>query len=312
MALMAADATTHGAAFDRALAAITERERAIFAGRTHLLAMRHRHRVVRRVRQSGEVSRTMEMAWVVLGALLGYLERRVVTQKNLAAAMAGAVSPPTLSRAIHDAIDEGWITTHPHPDDVRLRVIEVSEKSVHSFTRDSVIEASWAYHTQPLRDLLAQLLADRPSHGRVFGAWLAERDRWPVHDRGLIVTRLHAKTFERLVLLILAHRRPGDFTRAYETLWIILEAILAQVDGGVLTQKDLVAAANGLFSSATISRAVRECTEKQWITCARSARDSRVLSIHPAERALAHFYHPNQVAGAWRDYFPLFAERPLV
>lgn len=300
----------HGETIDRALAAITDTEKAVFAGRMHLLAMRHRHHVIRKVRQPGEVSRGTEMSWVVLSALLGFLERRVVTQKSLAAAMAGALSPPTLSRAIRDAVNEGWITTRVHPDDVRLRVIEVSEQSVHSFVRDSVIVASWDYHTQPLRDLRDQLLVDRSAHGRVFGAWLAERDRWPVQDKALTVTRLHAKTFERLVSLILAHRQPGDFTRAYETLWIILEAILARIDGNAVTQKQLVAAADGLFSSATISRAVHECTEKQWVVSARSERDSRVLQILPADRALAYFYHPPQVASAWQDYFSLFVDRP--
>lgn len=300
----------HGDTIDRALAVITDQERAVFAGRMHLLAMRHRHNVVRKVRQSGEVSRTMEMTWVVLGALLGFLEHRLVTQKSLAAAMTGAVSPPTLSRAIHDAVDEGWVTTRVHPDDIRLRVIEASEQSIHSFARDSVIGASWDYHTGPLRDLRDRLLADRHTHGLVFGAWLAERDRWSVRDKTLVITRLHVKTFERLVFLILSHRRPGDFTRAYETLWIILEAILTQIDGDVVTQKQLVAAADGLFSPATISRAVHECTEKEWVVCERSAQDSRVLRILPAERALTYFYHPAQVATAWRDYFSLFMDRP--
>lgn len=305
-----ADVMALGEAIDRALAAITDQEKAEFAGRMHLLAMRHRHRVIRKVRQAGEVSRGTEMSWVVLGALLGFLERRVVTQKSLAAAMAGALSPPTLSRAIRDAVNEGWLTTRVHPDDVRLRVIEVSEQAIHSFVRDSVVAASWEYHTQPLRTLRDQLLANRPAHGRVFGTWLAERDRWPVHDKALIVTRLHVTTFERLVSLILAHRRPGDFTRAYETLWIILEAILVRLDGDVLTQKQLVAAANGLFSPATISRAVHECTEKQWIVSARSEHDSRVLQILPADRALAYFYNPTQVASAWQAYFSLFVDRP--
>lgn len=300
----------HGDAIGRALIAITDRERAVFAGRLHLLAMRHRHRIVHKVLRPGDVSRTVEMTWIVLGALLGFQERRVVTQKDLVAAMAGAISPSTLSRAVGDAVDEGWVSTRAHPDDVRLRVIEVTEKCIHSFVRDAVVDASWEYHTQPLRDLRDQLLADRPQHGRIFGAWLAERDQWPIRDKALAITRLHAKTYERLVSLVLAHRRPGDFTRAYETLWIIMESILAQVDGGAVTQKQLVAAAAGIFSAATISRAVRECTEKQWVECAPSAHDGRVLRILPAERSLAHFYHPTQIADAWQAYFSLFVDRP--
>ena len=117
------------------------RAKAIAIGHWHREALSRRAAIVREFRQLRDVPRALEGFWIVMEACLAHLEGEIVTQKDLAALATGTASPATISRAIQDMEDKGWIVTRPSGTDARVRIIEVTPRALEYYM--SKVEASW-------------------------------------------------------------------------------------------------------------------------------------------------------------------------
>ncbi len=117
------------------------RAKAIAIGHWHREALSRRAAIVREFRQLRDVPRALEGFWIVMEACLAHLEGEIVTQKDLAALATGTASPATISRAVQDMEDKGWIVTRPSGTDARVRIIEVTPRALEYYM--SKVEASW-------------------------------------------------------------------------------------------------------------------------------------------------------------------------
>ena len=117
------------------------RAKAIAIGHWHREALSRRAAVIREFRQLRDVPRALEGFWIVMEACLAHFEGQIVTQKDLAALATGTASPATVSRAIQDMEDEGWIVTRPSDTDARVRIVEVTPRAMEYYL--SKVEASW-------------------------------------------------------------------------------------------------------------------------------------------------------------------------
>jgi hypothetical protein len=136
--------------------------KAIAIGRWHQEALLRRGAVIREFRDLKEIPRALEGFWIVMEASLAHFEGRVMTQKDIAARATGTASPATISRAIQDVEDEGWIVTKPSRSDARVRTIEITAKTKEYYL--SKVESSWQAFWSIAENALAA--AQRPDPER--------------------------------------------------------------------------------------------------------------------------------------------------
>ncbi len=115
--------------------------KAIAIGRWHQEALIRRGVIIRQFRGLHEIPRALEGFWIVLEACLAHLEGRSLTQKDLAARATGTASPATISRAVQDIEEEGWITTRASNTDTRVQVIELTPMALEFYL--SRVEDAW-------------------------------------------------------------------------------------------------------------------------------------------------------------------------
>jgi hypothetical protein len=120
---------------------VSREARAIAVGHWHREALLRRSAVIRELRQLRDIRRAQEGFWILMEACLAHFEGRIVTQKDLAALATGTASPATISRAIQDIEDEGWIVTRPSSTDARVRIIEITPRAREYYL--SKVDASW-------------------------------------------------------------------------------------------------------------------------------------------------------------------------
>ena len=111
-------------------ALIPPEAKALALGRFHLRALARQWDIIRVVRGRRDIRRALEGFWIVLEALVAHFEARTLTQKDLTARAEGTSSAATISRAIGDIEQEGWIRTIPTPGDHRVRTIQVTEQAL--------------------------------------------------------------------------------------------------------------------------------------------------------------------------------------
>ena len=99
-------------------------------GRIHLRALARQWDIIRMFRGRRDIRRALEGFWIAQEALVAHFEARTLTQKDLTALAEGTASAATISRAIADIEQEGWIRTVPTPGDHRVRTIQVTEQAL--------------------------------------------------------------------------------------------------------------------------------------------------------------------------------------
>ena len=115
--------------------------KAIAIGHWHRESMARRAAVIHEFRQMRNTPRAQEGLWIVMEVCLAHFEDRVMTQKDLAALATGTVSPATISRAIQDVEEQGWIVTRPSDTDARVRIVEATPRAMAYYL--SKVDASW-------------------------------------------------------------------------------------------------------------------------------------------------------------------------
>lgn len=302
--------TAPGAAIPPAdvLRRVAAADKALAVGRLHRKAMHRRMAVIRRFRDQAHMPRALEAYWVVLAAMVARLEGRPLTQKDLAASGTGAISAATISRAVNDVERHGWIVTAASGTDSRSQVIEPTPRALAFFVSPERVAGSWDDFFAILAAAVAPLQGTDPAAWPFAEAWLARLDLLPVEAKALATGRLQLTTFERAIRIILRGRAPGDFARAYEGFWVIVETIVAALEGSLLTQKDLTIRARGLTSAATISRVIGELQAHQWVTIEALPTDSRVRVLAPSALALQAFLAVPRVEQAWRACTSIFLQ----
>lgn len=291
-----------------ALDAVPTSVRGIAAGHIQLIAMRHRMLAVAAL--SGGVSepRSLEIFWVVLAALIAHFEHGVLSRKDIGARATGAISNATLSRAVRDAERLGLVWTGPSPTDRRSQIIMPDRRAIAYVLAPQRVRRAWAAYFEVLQAALLDDPAAPALHRPVLTAWLARLQRLPASRKAIITGKLQLKAFERSLRILLGFRAPGDFSLAYETFWIVTEANIASTENRGVTQKDLTARASGMFSPATISRAIHNAEAKNFITSTAAKSDNRVRSLLPTDYALRVFWDPIRIDQAWREYMEIFTQ----
>lgn len=292
-------------------AIVPDHAKALFAGRLHLGVLRERMEAIRFLRGADPGPRTLETYWVILNAMAAEQEGRSLSQKLLATHLNDMISSATISRAVRDAEQQGWIVTRPSERDQRLHMIEPTDATRTYFLDTARTEASWARCVGQVRMMCEQgHEADHVAWVRL-ERWLADLLALEPSARGQVMNELHMVTFDRLLRLLAASRGGPDFVRGQEAFWVVLETIMAHVENRLLAQKDLTALSSGLYSSPTLSRVVRDGVARGWVVSA-PGDDGRVRLLRPTDHALAVFFGESQVTTAWRTYAGIFLRaRPL-
>ena len=250
--------------------------------------------------------RALEVFWVVLGAVVAHFEHDALSRKDIAARATGAVSNATLSRAVRDAERLGLVTTRPSPTDGRSQIIMPQRRAIAYALAPQRAGVAWAAYFAILRSAFQDNPATPEVYRPVLEAWLEDLQRLPIARKVIISTKLQLKALERSLHILLGFRAPGDFSLAYETFWIVTEANIASTENRIVTQKDLTARASGMFSPATISRAIHNAETKNWITSVAAQPDNRVRCLLPTDYALSVFWDQVRIDQGWREYMEIF------
>lgn len=286
-------------------ALVPHRSKALAVGRFHRDVLRRRLEAIRVLCGAAQGARALEMFWIVQSAVVAALDDEDVSQKQLAARVAGSISVSTISRTVQDAEQLGWVQTRPSARDQRIRMIAPSDRATAFFLDPARLAAEWADCQAVLSDLRDQTVRAYPDTGTRLDAWFAALARLTDLDRARITGRLQLTAFDRLLRILVDARGGPDFVRGHEAFWIVLETIVTAVEGGVLTQKDLAARAAGLYSAATLSRVVRNAVARGWVV-SRAGHDGRTRMLEPTSRALEYFFSERQVDSGWHDYVGIF------
>jgi hypothetical protein len=239
--------------------------KALVVGRLHLSVLHRRMAAIRALCGAEPGARALEMFWVIVNAMSAELEHEDLTQKQLTARVAGAISNATMSRTIHDAERLGWIRTRVSPSDQRSRVITALPAATAYFRDPAWIGAAWDDCLRSLAALREETCRRHPEAADSFDAWLDRLRALADLDRLRVLGHLQLTAFDRFIRILIAARGQADFVRGHEAFWVVVETILAAVEGRVLTQKELTARAAGLYSAPTLSRVVQDAATRGWI-----------------------------------------------
>ncbi len=290
------------------LDAIPTSVRGITVGHIQLTAMRHRMLAVNALYEGSPSPRALEVFWIVLGALVAHFEHGALSRKDIAARATGAISNATLSRAVGDAERLGLVTTRPSPTDSRSQIIMPRRRAIAYLLAPQRVRMAWAAYFDILRKAFQDNPATSEVHRPALDAWLENLQRLPTTSKAIITGKLQLKALERSLRILLRFRAPGDFSLAYETFWIVTEADIASIENRIVTQKDLTARASGMFSPATISRAITNAEAKNWITVVAAESDNRVRNLLPTPYALSDFWNQPRIDQGWREYLEIFTQ----
>lgn len=292
-------------------AMVPDPAKALFAGGLHLGVLRERMEAIRFLGGAEPGPRALETYWVILNAMTAEQEGRSLSQKLLATHLNDMISSATISRAVRDAEQQGWIVTRPSERDQRLRMIEPTDSTRTYFLDAARAEASWARCVGQIRMMCEEGYEVDSGPRPRLERWLADLRALEPSARDRVMNELHMVTFDRLLRLLAASRGAPDFVRGQEAFWVVLETIMAHVENRLLAQKDLAALSSGLYSSPTLSRVVRDAVTRGWVVSA-PGDDGRVRLLRPTEHALAVFFGESQVTTAWRTYAGIFLRaKPL-
>ena len=147
-------------AWRRLLDQIPTVARARAVGRFHLLALERRSAIIREHRALADIARALEGFWIVTEACVAHLAGEVPSQQALAARAAGTVSPATISRAIADGEQQGWLTTHTDPNDARVRLVRPTAKALDYYLMR--VSGGW----DEIMGIFEEALASIPPDGR--------------------------------------------------------------------------------------------------------------------------------------------------
>jgi hypothetical protein len=95
------------------------------------------------------------------------------------------------------------------------------------------------------------------------------------------VTALHVALMRRQFGAIAQLRQDPRLRRAAESVWILMEVVSAADRGETLQQKQLAAAALGVFSESTVSRAVDDLVSSGYLELRTNIADGRSPLIVP-------------------------------
>lgn len=103
--------------------------------------------------------------------------------------------------------------------------------------------------------------------------------------RTLTALDVKAVAFRRIIGSVSAARKKINSPRLLEAYWILLESQVAAQQKEFVTQKQLVAASDGVFSAPTISRAVRDLVQQGLLHLVDNPRDGRSGLLLPTREA---------------------------
>lgn len=86
---------------------------------------------------------------------------------------------------------------------------------------------------------------------------------------------LEAAAFRRFLGSVSVAQRRLQSPRALEAYWVAVEVVLAHQRGDPITQKHLTALSTGVWSPATVSRAVRDLLERKLLSVQANRKDRR-------------------------------------
>jgi len=284
---------------------VPDRSKALFAGRLHLSVLRERMEALRFLGGADPGPRALETYWAILNAMTAEQEGRSLSQKLLTTHLNDMISSATISRAVRDAEQQGWIVTRPSERDQRLRMIEPTAPTRAYFLDAVRAEAAWTSCLARVVMMCEEGWRADPGHRVRLELWLAALRALAPSARDQVMNELQMVTFDRLLRLLAASRGRPDFVRGQEAFWVVLETIIAHVEDRPLAQKDLAARSSGLYSSSTLSRVVRDAAVRGWVVSA-PGDDGRVRLLRPTGQALAFFFGESQVTTAWRVYAGIF------
>ncbi len=131
--------------------------------------------------------------------------------------------------------------------------------------------------------------------------WKILSDRVPLTAKAIAAGRWQRTAILRRAATVKKFRKRQDSARMPEGYWVVLEACLAQLEGRILTQKDLVALASGTASAATISRSLKTFEESGFIIIRVSETDARVRIIKPSAESMDIYM--SLAEAAWQAFW---------
>lgn len=125
----------------------------IAAGQWHRVAILRQSASIKEFRNTPDHARATEAYWIVVEACLAHLEGRILTQKDLAAVARGTASAATISRAVQDLDERGFVVIRVSEADARVRIIEPSVRALELYMSraESSWQASWSIGEAALR-----------------------------------------------------------------------------------------------------------------------------------------------------------------